>query len=190
METGRRQTYSVAARRFHWWTVAALTIMVPLGFAMSVRGNQFNIWDSLTNAMYSGHKMLGVVLFFLVAVRLLYRMGRGAPDEEPTIGPLQRRASRLVHWGMYILLLATPVAGWFGVQLYPALDLFGPLSLPAVVAPDKAASAWVLELHGTLAFALLSLVAVHVATALFHHLVRKDRVLQRMAPRVPALKRR
>ena len=61
---------------------------------------------------------------------------------------------------MYGLLLAVPALGWFGVQLYPALDVFCLVKLPAVVAPDKAASGMVLQAHAAAAFALLALAAL------------------------------
>jgi cytochrome b561 len=77
-----------------------------------------------------------------------------------------------------------PVAGYIGVSLFPALDLFGPIALPAVVAPDKAAARTAFYVHGVLAAALVLLIAVHVAAALFHHFIRKDNVLARMIPRL------
>jgi cytochrome b561 len=36
--------------------------------------------------------------------------------------------------------------------------------------------------HGKAAFVLVLLVGVHVAAALYHHLIRKDNVLRRMLP--------
>lgn len=190
MRTDKPQTYDAAARHFHWWTFAAVAIQIPLGIAMNIRGNWLDIWDTLTNNMYSTHKLLGIVIFFIVAVRLCYRLSRGAPQDEPTVERWQKVVSHVVHRTLYALLLAVPVVGFFGVQLYPALDLFGVASLPAVVAPDKAASAWVLALHAILAFMLLFLIAMHVGAALFHHFIRRDGVLTRMIPGLAASKRR
>jgi cytochrome b561 len=75
-----------------------------------------------------------------------------------------------------------PVAGYIGVSLFPALDVFGPISLPALVAPNKEAAKTAFFVHGLLAAALLLLIAVHVAAALFHYFIRKDNVLGRMLP--------
>jgi cytochrome b561 len=74
-----------------------------------------------------------------------------------------------------------PVAGYIGISLFPALDIYG-FKLPGVVAPDQAAAKSVFEIHRLLALALVALIAMHVAAALFHHLVRKDNVLARMLP--------
>jgi cytochrome b561 len=86
---------------------------------------------------------------------------------------------------MYLLLLVVPLLGWFGVQLYPALDVFGLFSLPAIVAPDQARAETVFAIHKALALVLVAFIALHVAAALYHYLIRRDGVLQRMVPWLP-----
>lgn len=181
METGRPERYGAAARRFHWWTVAFVAAQIPLGIAMVVRGSGLGIWDGLTNVLYDSHKLLGAIIFFMVAARLIHRLRAGIPATERTIVPWQRRVGLLTHWAMYGLLLTVPVAGWFGVQFYPALDLFGLVRLPAIVTPDKVAVELMLGAHAAAAFALLAVVALHVGAALFHRFVLRDEVFQRMA---------
>ena len=56
------QSYSVAARRFHWWTVAFLAVQVPLGLVMVYRGKTLNLWNDLTNWLYSTHKLIGILI--------------------------------------------------------------------------------------------------------------------------------
>lgn len=162
--------------------MALVGVQFAIGVTMLVRASWLDIWDATTNTLYSSHKLLGVLLFFLIVVRLAYRFIHGAPPDEPSLERWQKLASHVTHWAIYTLLLAVPVIGWFGVQLFPALDVFGWLSLPAIIAPDTAASGWVLRLHGIAAFVLLWLLASHVAAALFHHFIRKDGVLVRMVP--------
>lgn len=174
--------YAPAARRLHWLTAAGVFVTIPLGFAMTRRGKTLDIWDGVTDALYSGHKLLGFVLLWLVAGRLIYRLVRGAPPDEPTLEPLQRIVSHLVHWALYGLLLVVPLLGWIGISLFPALTVFGLFDLPALARPDEATAQRVLGLHGALAILLALLVALHVAAALFHHFVRKDGVMARMWP--------
>ena len=185
MSMEKPSTYSSAARHFHWWTVAFVAIQFPLGIAMTVRGSWLDIWDPLTNNMYSAHKLLGFILFFVVAARLGYRLSHRVPQDEPTLEAWQKVTSHVTHWAIYALLLLVPILGWFGVQLFPALDIFGWFDLPAVVSANKAASAEVLGLHRLLAILLLFLLAVHVGAALFHYFIRKDGVLHRMLPGLP-----
>lgn len=176
------ELYSRTARSLHWLTVALVAVQLPVGAYMAYRGNVLNVWDRLTGALYNGHKLLGVTILAVVVARLGYRAVRGAPADEPSLEPWHRVASHLNHWGLYALLVCVPVAGYLGVALFPALEIFGLFSLPALVAPDKAASRTAFLAHGLLAAALALLIAVHVTAALYHYLVRKDNVFGRMLP--------
>ncbi len=178
------KTYSRTARALHWVTVALVAIQAPAGVYMVYRGKTLDIWDKLTGALYNGHKLVGIAILLLVLWRLVYRFTRGAPPDEPTLEPWQKLASHANHWGLYLLLVATPVAGYVGISLFPALDIFGLFKLPGIVAPDKAAAGTAFAVHMALAIGLVLLIGMHVAAALFHYFVRKDNVLGRMIPRL------
>lgn len=175
------EIYSPPARRFHWWTVALVAVQLPLGLYMAYRGNTLGIFDGLTNTLYSSHKLIGITIFLVVLFRLLYRLTHGAPDHEPTITRWQKVASQLNHWGLYLLLLVIPIYGYIGISQYPALDIFG-IPLPGIVPPNQDYAAVTFYIHFWLAMLLLLMVAVHVAAALFHYIIRKDNVLARMLP--------
>lgn len=179
---GRAAVYSPVARRFHWITVAAVFIMIPLGLGMTYRGNTLDIWDGLTNGLYSAHKLLGFLVLWLTAGRLAYRLLRGAPPDEPTLAWWQKLGSHLVHWALYGLLLIVPLFGWIGVSLFPALTIFDLFNLPALTGPNEEAAKRVLALHGWLAMLLMLAIAGHIMAALSHHFIRKDGVLRRMLP--------
>jgi cytochrome b561 len=177
--TGRAATYSKAARRFHWWTAALVAIQAPVGFYMVYRGPSLNIWDGVTNTLYNSHKLMGIVIFFLVLARLGYRLTQGAPADEPSLESWQKAASHATHWGLYLLLLLVPIGGYLGISLYPALDVFG-IPLPSITAANQAAAARLFFLHWVGAVLILLLVSAHVSAALYHYFIRKDGVLQRM----------
>lgn len=179
---GPTQTYSVAARRFHWWTVAFLAVQVPIGLVMVYRGKNLNLWDAVTNWLYSTHKLIGILILMLVAARLSYRLRKGAPADEPTLAPWQKGVSHATHWLLYLLLIVVPILGYIGISLFPALDVHG-FSLPAVASPDQQKAERVLFWHMLGAFAIVALAGMHVGAALFHYLIRKDGVLQRMLVR-------
>lgn len=174
--------YSAIARGFHWLTVALVFVMLPVGLTMTYRGNTLNIWDPLTNALFSAHKLTGFILLWLIAGRLTYRLVHGAPPDEPTLLWWHKAASHLVHWLLYGLLLVVPILGWIGVSLFPALTIFDLFNLPALTAPDEDMAKRVLNIHGWLAISMALLIAVHIAAALYHRFIRKDGVLRRMWP--------
>jgi cytochrome b561 len=180
-----QDVYSPAARHFHWWTAALLAVQVPVGVMMAYRGNTLNIWDGLTNNLYSTHKLTGLVILAVVVARLGYRLSHGSPADEPTLEPWQKVVSHMTHWAIYALLVILALLGWLGVSYFPALDAFG-LKIPALfVSPDEAKSTTVLLAHRAAAFLLVALIGMHVAAALFHYVIRKDGVLNRMLPGLP-----
>ena len=178
--------YSGVARFFHWVTVVFVFGLLGSGLVMVYRGKDLNIWDGLTNSLYASHKTAGIALLVIVVLRLVYRLVRRAPADEPTLHVFHRVASHATHWTLYALLVALPLIGWYGVSLFPALNILGGYNIPALVAPDQAASKQVLWLHGLLAYVLIALIAMHIGAALYHHAIRRDNVLRRM---IPSLKR-
>lgn len=178
--------YSPTARRLHWWTVALLVIMFPLGFGMVYRAYKLDgkgVWDGLTDTLYTSHKALGFIILLLVITRIAYRLRHGAPPDEPTLEPWQKLASHVTHGAIYVLLIVVPLLGLRGVSQYGARSIIGPISLPQIAAEaDAAISGFTFWLHGIAAIALLGLIVSHIGAAMFHFLIRKDGVLQRMLP--------
>ena len=80
-------------------------------------------------------------------------------------------------------MFAMALTGWLGVSLFPALDIFGLFSLPALTSPDQAAAGRALFAHKLIGFALVAFIVMHVGAALYHHFIRKDGVLRRMLPK-------
>ena len=173
--------YSPRARHYHWLTVALIAMQVPVGVYMSYRGNKLDIWDGLTNGLYSWHKLIGLIIFGVVLARLAYRLSHGAPPDEPTLEPWQKLASHVTHWALYGLLIVVPIIGFLGISYYPALDIFG-FKLPGLVTPNEDTAKAVFEWHERGAFLLVLLVFLHIGAALFHGMIRKDGVLRRMLP--------
>jgi cytochrome b561 len=149
---------------------------------MVYRGPGRNVWDATTNTLYSSHKLIGVVILAVIVLRLLYRLIAGVPAPAPTLTRWQAVISALNHWSMYLLLVLVPVLGYLAICYFPALEIFGVVSLPGIVAPDRTLYDEVIDWHATGAVALAGLVCLHVAAALYHHFIRRDNVLARMLP--------
>ena len=174
--------YSGVARFFHWLTAIVALIMILTGLVMVYRGKDLNIWDDLTNSLYTTHKTLGLALLAIIIARLIYRFVHGAPASEPGLTMFERIASHTTHWMMYVLLIGVPILGWIGISMFPALATFGGFTLPALTNPDNATSKQVLWWHGFFAYTIIALIAIHIGAAFFHHLVKRDNVLRRMLP--------
>ena len=185
--------YSPRARLYHWLTAFLVLIQIPVGLYMTYRGYELTyvdaegatktgLFDGLTAFLYDFHKTIGITILALVLARLIYRLRNGAPAADPSLPPALVGVSHLTHWSIYALLIAVPLVGYIGTSYYGALSVFG-LPLVALTAKDEKYSETVFELHEALAFALLALIAVHIAAAIYHKLIRKDRVVERMLPK-------
>ena len=185
--------YSAAARRYHWSVAALILIQIPVGLYMVYRGNEMvtvneqgetikGVWDGLTNTLYSSHKTLGLIILLLVILRLGFRLTQGTPAPDPTVPKPLIGISHLVHWLLYVLLIAVPVFGYLAISYGNYLDVFG-VRLPSVTPEDKGISETIFEWHETGAKIIVALVALHIAAAFFHKFIRKDRVVERMIPK-------
>lgn len=185
--------YSPRARLYHWLTAFLVLIQIPVGLYMTYRGyeltyvdaegaTKIGLFDGLTAFLYDFHKTIGITILTLVIARLIYRLRNGAPAADASLPPALVGVSHLIHWSIYALLIAVPLAGYVGTSYYGALSVFG-LPLVALTAKDEKYSETVFELHGALAFALLALIAVHIGAAIYHKLIRKDRLVERMLPK-------
>lgn len=164
------------------WTVAVLVIgMVPLGLYMVSRGEATN-FDALTGRLYDAHKLVGFLVLWLIVLRILVRVRRGAPPALATLTALERIASGAVHHLLYLLLLVVPVLGWAGISAYPALNIFGLFNLPAILSANEPLANRILGVHGLLAKLVGLLVLVHIAAALYHRFIKRDGLLRRMWP--------
>ncbi len=168
--------YTPTARVLHWVTAALVLTMVPVGIIIA------NEWGGkLQDALYSLHKSVGALLLALVVVRLAYRLTHKPPPLPGDIPPVQRLAAQAMHWVLYALLIVQPLLGWAGTSAYPApVPVFGLFELPPLLAPNRALSEQLLSVHGLVGLTIAGLAALHIGAALFHHFVRRDRVLLRM----------
>jgi cytochrome b561 len=97
--------------------------------------------------------------------------------------PWERAAARGGHLLLYLLLLAQPAIGV--VHSWSAnfpIVVFGTVTLPNLSGPNEALKQTLAVAHWWLAWAILLVVAGHVAAALRHHFLLGDDVLRRMLP--------
>ena len=182
--------YSRAARLLHWSTVALLAVQIPVGLFM-VRYGAATDFAAPSGILYDGHKLLGLLILLLAAVRLAYRLAHGAPPSEPSLAAWQKALSHVTHWAIYATLFTVPLLGWLVISYYGPFRPFG-LALPVLAAENGVRADRFFAYHRLAAYALIVLIAMHVGAALFHYLIRQDGVMARMLPgtRLPRAERR
>lgn len=171
--------YTLTAIFLHWLTAALVLFMIAAGLLM-VRLPQ----GELQNLLFDLHRSTGVLIFPLVLIRLIYRWRHMPPPLPDDLHPLQNLAAHLNHYALYALLLVNPLLGWWATSAYGvAVNVFWVFDLPPLVAQDRPFSVTLLLVHRSVGFAIAALVAMHIGAALYHHFIRRDRILLRMLGR-------
>jgi cytochrome b561 len=167
--------YDAVAKTFHWTVVLLLVVQVLTKLIPTawVGEDALNAW----------HVSVGPSILAVMVLRLLWRLTHRPPPPPADLPPALRLLSRATHWAFYGLLIILPLFGWAAASGYGVTPyLFGVVPLPALIAADKARAEALGQVHGALALLLIATIALHVAGALFHLLVKRDGVAQRMLP--------
>lgn len=176
--------YGAIAKLFHWIIALMVIGMLIVGYIMVNVVRPFSS-DQIT--LLQWHKAAGVTILGLVLVRLLWRWVNTTPALPESINAAERAGAKLTHWGFYILLLAMPATGLLIQASFEYRDQFSPWIiewfpfLKAVPVEEKLHETFK-EIHETIAWTIVGVLALHVAAALRHHIFKKDDVLKRMLP--------
>lgn len=173
-----RVRYGVVAQTFHWVVVVLILAQYTIGiYAVRLRPG----FEQLV--VLARHKSIGLTVLGLAALRLGWRLISPAPALPAGMRRWQCACARASHGMLYFLLFALPLSGWlFSSASGVSVSWFGQLALPDLVPASKPLAHVLLQVHVALALALALTVGLHVAAALWHHLVRHDGVLTRMLP--------
>jgi cytochrome b561 len=175
-----RTQFGWVARWLHWGVFALIALQIAGGNAMEALPRQ----GALRSMAFDAHQTIGLVVLFLVFLRLAWRMANPAPPH--TGAHWQRVAAGAVHAGLYILMVAIPLVGYAMVDAKGYDVAFFGWTAPDLVATNDRLADRLEDLHETLAGALVTLVIVHVGAALWHQFVLRDGVLFRMLARRPS----
>ncbi|AOI75479.1 cytochrome b [Burkholderia sp. NRF60-BP8] len=172
----KQTRYSSPAIFFHW----AIFVLVALAYlAIEIRGPK----GSDSRALWMNvHLTAGTFVLVLSVLRVLWRVVSRVPEAIPQAA-LLRWLSKLAHVALYVFIIAQPLLGimminmggkpvsldWLGVSF----TLFG---------PDKALRPTIKEAHELIGNAFYFVIGLHALAALYHHFIRRDDVLRRMAP--------
>ena len=161
---------------FHWITAVTVIGLFVSGLWM-VELDYYSAWYNRAPFL---HKSVGVLLFALVAVRLVWRLLNPLPEDEPG-ARWEHRIAHAVHWLIYLLLFAIIATGYLIPTAAGApVSVFDWFELPAFVTGIENQEVVAGKLHLWLAWSLIALVVLHVAGALKQHFINRNRTLKRM----------
>lgn len=169
-------TYDAVSRINHWIIAVAIIGMLASGLFLEFSG----LPRSETRTLSGLHRSFGVLVLAYGVWRVLWRMVQGFPEAIPGMPSWQETASKVAHWTLLVGIVIMPVSGVASsIFAGRAVSVFGWFSIPAQTE-ISALAGFASATHGFVGKALAVLVIVHVAAALKHHLIDKDRTLMRM----------
>ena len=168
--------YDPLTQAIHWLSLIAIAIAFVIGVLLDdlPRGP---VKTQLVNL----HASLGVLVIALTAVRLGWRAFAATP---PSTGPsFMQLAASAMHLMLYAVILAVPISGILMMAAKGrSFAVFGVLSVPPLMATDRAFGELLEETHELLSYLMLVLIGLHSAAAVFHQVILKDGALTRMLP--------
>ncbi len=182
--------YGLIAKILHW-----LTALLILAAYVSV---YYRHWftEEKTPENWTAlqlHLSFGVSIAVVVLLRIIWRIIETPPNEEPGT-PLEHKAAKFGHLTLYFIMIVMPITGYIGTGV--ATEFFFLFDIPKF-ADTLVFEQWIHNglgisfedfekpidfIHKNVlgAWLVWILILGHIAAALYHHFVKKDRTLIKM----------
>ena len=179
--------YTRVAVVLHWLIAVLILANIALGLSID------RVSEDLVRPVIDTHKSIGVTVLGLAAMRLLWRIGHPPPPFPVTYSRLERLGAHGAHIALDVLIFALPLTGWMhdsawkDAAAHPMrwFNLFPFPRIGAISHVEPVAKEQLHDLlgsiHTSLAYVLIALFVAHVAGALKHQFIDKERELQRMS---------
>ena len=157
----------------HWISAILLLIQIPLGFYLvdlDFGPERLSIEDI--------HVTLGLSIFYLVILRLLYKIFNPTPELEPSVFKGQKFLAKLNHMMLYVTILSITISGIFK-------KLFNGETLIIIFKKIKIQDNFELgelfyDIHVISNYILIVLIIIHLLAVITHKLFFNDNLLKRM----------
>jgi cytochrome b561 len=190
-------SYTKTAKALHWLIAIGIFGMFALGWFMSELPKEapkqmaydlFNLgvytWNlskeiSPRTFYFNLHKSIGVTIFALILIRILWRITHRPPALLASYKAWESKLASSAHRLLYLLMVALPLSGvimaiyskygikWFGIELIKGLD-------------NKDMRELFYEAHEVIGLIILLVIILHIIGALKHKFIDKDDTLKRM----------
>ncbi|MCZ4352967.1 cytochrome b/b6 domain-containing protein [Roseovarius aestuarii] len=182
--------YGYIARTFHWLTALMIAALFALGIIASQIADRISTADGSASdtligwakILFSMHKTLGIALFIVAALRILWAISQPRPGSLNGDNRPESFLAVTVHWLLYGSLIAVPLSGWVH---HASSAGFAPIWWPLgqglpLVPIDTTLSEVTSTIHYILQWVLAGAIGLHVVGALKHHVIDRDATLRRM----------
>ncbi len=169
-----KNSWGSVSRGFHWGLGTLIIGMLGYGYWM-------NHFTARPDRFFhrSIHADIGYIVLLLLVLRIIWRLFNPSPAL-PVGTPMWERALARINQGLlYLVTFVVAMLGWAhsGAHTPDYSNWFGLFRVPQFTSPDKAAARFYEDNHILGAYILMGLVALHILAALYHHVVKGDKVM-------------
>jgi cytochrome b561 len=174
--------YPASMRTIHWTMAAIILGLIWAGWTMvSMSDEDLAKYGDF----YPWHKSFGMLALFLAVARLFTRARAVTPPLPTGFASWERKAAKLGHFALYSLMIIVPCMGYSMSSSFTQSDgvFFFGVNLPELLPKNDDRFEVFQALHRWLAYTLLVLIGLHLAGALKHRFLDRNRdndVLSRM----------
>lgn len=169
-----QKPYHPALRVMHWLTAFCVFVAFPVGFVIDY------VRDDSKTAFYLVHESFGFLVLWVMLTRVVVRW-IWPPPPNAELNPRLHQVATLVHGALYAALILQPVFGFLATNAFGfPFSLFGVLPIPSPIGKDPALAPYLMGVHIFLAYSILVLFCLHMGGVLYHQVVRRDAILQRI----------
>ncbi|MBP2170920.1 cytochrome b561 [Erwinia toletana] len=161
----------------HWLVALAVYGMFALGLWMVTLG----YYDNWYHQAPELHKSIGMVLFAVMILRLIWRFVSPPPKPLSSYSRLVRISAIAAHLLLYLLLFAILFTGYLiSTAEGKPIEVFGLIAVPATFAGNAQQADLAGDIHLYLAWSVVIISVLHGLAALKHHFIDRDITLKRM----------
>ncbi|PKH26290.1 cytochrome b [Enterobacterales bacterium CwR94] len=161
----------------HWLVALAVYGMFALGLWMVGLG----YYDNWYHQAPELHKSIGITLFAVMVIRLVWRFVSPPPKPLSSYSPAVRYSAIIAHWLLYGVLFAILITGYLiSTADGEGISVFGLFTVPATLTGAGSQADLAGDVHLWLAWSVVILSVLHGLAALKHHFIDRDITLKRM----------
>ena len=165
--------YGLISKFLHWASAALLFIQIPIGFYLVDLdfGPERLSFENI-------HVIIGLSIFYMVILRLIYKIFNPTPKLEPSIFKGQKFLAKLNHVLLYVTILSITISGIFK-------KLFNGEALTIIFKKIKIQDNFELgelfyDIHIFSNYLLIALIIIHLMAVITHKLFFGDNLLKRI----------
>lgn len=169
--------YGLGTMLWHWLLagIAVLLIWSGYEFMLLPRGPE-------KGAALATHLAVSWIAIPIVFLRVIWRLANPLPAL--TTGPMwQRRAARIAHWSLLLLIVSLAVTGYLAITSgRRPVDVFGLFVAPAIFGVNPTLHSLSEDIHTWLSHLFAAVLVMHILAALKRSIIDRDGTLRRMWP--------